>query len=47
MKSIFRTALALLLFGALSACHSGVKLHEGATGSPSGAGVQTNPTAVS
>ena len=47
MKSISRTALALLLFGALCACHSGVKLNEGATGSTSGAGVQTNPNVVS
>ena len=45
MKLIFRTALVLLLFGALSACHSGVKLNEGAA--TGGTGVQTNPNAVS
>ena len=47
MKRIFRTALVLLLYGALGACHSGVKLDEGAAGATGGTGVRTNPNAVS
>lgn len=48
MTSKIPKLLAVLLVGALTACHSGVKLNEGAnaTGTGGGIGAQTNPNAV-
>jgi peptidoglycan-associated lipoprotein len=46
MKSKLRIFFAALMVGALAACHSGVKLDEGANAKGGAVGTQPNPTDV-